>query len=235
MPQNRLEQYKTITTSAAKELQQELSLRISLKDLDFEPQLVGGADISFNRFSNIMHAAIVVLKLPELELVARSLVSDQTKFPYIPGYLAFRELPVLLQAWQQLQIKPDVLILDGHGLAHPRRMGVATHFGIEIDRPTIGCEKNILVGNHEPLPLEKGSCEPLFHEEEQLGIALRSRTNVNPIFISPGHRVSFDDAYNIIMQTLPKYKLPETTRMAHLWANKLRRGECEAGYFGIGE
>ncbi|HEX6981537.1 MAG TPA: deoxyribonuclease V [Balneolaceae bacterium] len=235
MSQNRLEHYKTISTSAAKELQQELSLQISLKDLEAQPKLIAGADISFNRGSDIMHAAIVVLKLPELKLVARSLVSDRTEFPYIPGYLAFRELPALLLAWQQLEIKPDVLILDGHGLAHPRKMGVATHFGIEINRPTIGCAKNILVGSHDPLHLEKGSFAPLFHKEEQLGIALRSRTNVNPIFISPGHRVSYDDAYNIIMQTLPKYKLPETTRMAHLWANKLRRGECEAGYFGIGE
>ncbi|HET6527900.1 MAG TPA: deoxyribonuclease V [Balneolaceae bacterium] len=230
MSRNRLEHYKTITTSAAKELQQELSLRISLTNLEAQPKLIAGADISFNRGSDRMHAAIIVLKLPGLEIVARSLVSDRTDFPYIPGYLAFRELPALFLAWQQLQIKPDVLILDGHGLAHPRKMGVATHFGIEIDHPTIGCAKNILVGDHEPLPLEKGSFAPLFHEEQQLGIALRSRTNVKPIFISPGHRLSFDDTYNIIMQTLPKYKLPETTRMAHLWANKLRRGECEAGY-----
>lgn len=230
MSQNRLEHYKTITTAKAKERQQELRKQISLEDLESEPKLIAGADISFNRFSDIMHAAIVVLSLPDLTPVARSLVSDQTDFPYIPGLLAFRELPALLLAWQQLKIKPDVLILDGHGLAHPRRMGVATHFGIEIDCPAIGSAKNILTGTHEELPTQKGAHVPLKDGEEQVGIALRSRTNVKPIYISPGHRISFEDTYSVIMQTLSRYKLPETTRQAHVWANKLRKGECEAGY-----
>src|SRR5699024_1421753 len=154
----------------------------------------------------------------------------ETPFPYIPGLLAFRELPILWKAWQQLRMKPDVLIMDGHGLAHPRRMGVATHFGIEIDRPTMGCAKSILTGTHEKLPLEKGNSVPLMDGDEQVGTVLRSRTNVNPIYISPGQKISFDDTYDVAMQVLTRYKLPRTTRLAHEWANRLRRGEAKAGY-----
>ncbi len=152
-------------------------------------------------------------------------------FPYVPGLLAFREMPVLLKAWNQLQIKPDVLILDGHGLAHPRRMGIATHFGIEVDHPTIGCAKNILTGTHEEPGIDKGSYARVLDGDEMIGIALRSRTNVNPIFLSPGYKVNFEDAYSTVMQTLTKYKLPKTTRMPHRLANQLRKGETEEGYY----
>lgn len=230
MHQNPLEYYKTIDSIEAKKLQEKLRRKIKIQKMDTDPEFVAGADISFNRGSDVMHAAIIVLRLSDLEPVARSLVSDETPFPYIPGLLAFRELPVLWKAWQQLRLQPDVLILDGHGLAHPRRMGIATHFGIEIDWPTMGCAKNILTGSHEQLSMEKGSAVALEDEDEQVGIALRSRTNVNPIYISPGHKLSFEDAYSVAMQTLTKYKLPRTTRLAHEWANKLRKGEAKGGY-----
>lgn len=227
---NPLEYYKTIKPTEAKELQEQLRQKITLEKLEDDSKFVAGADISFNRGSDMMHAAIIVLRLSDLQPVARSLVSDETPFPYIPGLLAFRELPVLWKAWRELKQKPDVLIMDGHGLAHPRRMGVATHFGIEIDRPTMGCAKNILTGSHSQLPSKKGASVPLMDEGEQVGIVLRSRTNVNPIYISPGHKLSFDDVYSIAMQVLTKYKLPRTTRLAHEWANKLRRGEAKEGY-----
>jgi deoxyribonuclease V len=227
---NPLEYYKTIAPSEAKKLQKKLRNKIVLQELGTEVELVAGADISFNRGSDVMHAAIVVLRMSDLQPVARSLVSDETSFPYIPGLLAFRELPVLWKAWQQLQLKPDVLIMDGHGLAHPRRMGIATHFGIEIDWPTMGCAKNILTGSHDKLSTQKGTSVALMDEDEQVGFALRSRTNVNPVYISPGHKLSFEDTYTIAMQTLTKYKLPQTTRLAHEWANKLRKGEVDKGY-----
>lgn len=234
MPDNRLAHYKTITPAAAKGLQQRLRRKIVIEPLPKALQLVAGADISFDRGSNIMHAAIIVLELSTLSPVARSLVSEETPFPYIPGLLAFRELPVLWKAWHQLKTKPDVLIMDGHGLAHPRRMGIATHFGIEVDWPTMGCAKNILTGTHKELDMQKGASVALMHEGEQVGIALRSRSNVNPVYISPGYKLSFNDAYAIAMQTLTKYKLPRTTRLAHMWANRLRRGEVEEGYTEIG-
>lgn len=233
MTNRSLDHYKQIDPKAAKELQQQLRTKISLKSLRGTPQFVAGCDISFDRGSDLMHAAIIVLELSTLQPVARSLISDRTSFPYIPGLLAFREVPVLLKAWQQLERKPDVLLLDGHGIAHPRRMGIATHFGIEIDHPTIGCAKNILVGTHGELPAKKGAFVGLMDDSEKIGIVLRSRTNVNPIYVSPGHKLSFDDAYSIVMQALTKYKLPRTTRLAHQWANKLRKGEVKAGYYEL--
>lgn len=225
-----LEHYKTIEPTEAKELQQELRQQIKLEPLPEIPQYVAGADISFDMGSDLLHAAIIVLELPDLQPVARSLASDKTSFPYIPGLLAFRELPVLLKAWKQIRNKPDVLILDGHGIAHPRHMGIATHFGIEVDHPTIGCAKNILTGTHGELGIRKGETADLMDGDKKIGMALRSRTNVNPIYVSPGYNCSLEDAYQIVMQSLTKYKLPKTTRLAHQWANKLRRGEVREEY-----
>lgn len=222
--------YKDIAPEEAVRIQKKLAKQIKILPLNKKVQTVAGADISFDRGSDIMHAAIITLNLPDLEPINRSLVSHEMTFPYIPGLLAFRELPVLLKAWEQLEIKPDVLILDGHGLAHPRRMGIATHFGIEVDHPTIGCAKNILTGSHDDLDAEKGATAKLTDEGETVGLALRSRTNVNPVYISPGYKVSFEDVYSIIMKTLTKYKLPRTTRLSHQWANKFRRGEANPGY-----
>lgn len=231
MSEDKLAHYKTIDPAEAKRLQIKLRQQIEITPLTKEVKTVAGADISFDRGSDMMHAAIVVLELSELNLVARSLVSDVTSFPYIPGLLAFREMPVLLKAWNQLKVKPDVLIMDGHGLAHPRRMGIATHFGIEVDYPTVGCAKNILTGSHGDLDLRKGEYVPLKDGDERVGMVLRSRTNVNPVYISPGHKLSFDDTYSIVMKSLTKYKLPRTTRLAHQWANKLRKGEAEEGFY----
>lgn len=230
MNTNRLEYYKTIDPQRAKDLQQKLQKKNSLQPLNSELQYIAGADISFDRGSDVLHAAIIILELDTLTPVARSLESDSTSFPYIPGLLAFREIPVLLKAWNQLNQKPDLLLLDGHGIAHPRRMGIATHFGIEVNYPTIGCAKNILTGTHGELGIEKGDKADLIDDNEKVGIVLRSRRNVNPVYVSPGHKCSFGDAYEIMMQLLTKYKLPKTTRLAHQWANKLRKGQVEPGY-----
>ncbi|MDZ7682116.1 MAG: deoxyribonuclease V [Fodinibius sp.] len=223
--------YQDISPKQAVQKQQELTSQISIEPLKEKVETVAGADISFDRGSDGVHAAIIVLDINSLEPIARSLVTAPMAFPYIPGLLAFRELPVLLEAWEQLEQMPDVLVMDGHGLAHPRRMGIATHFGIEADQPTIGCAKNILTGSHGELNPKKGSTAKLVDEGEKVGFALRSRTAVNPVYISPGYKLSFGDAYNIMMQVLTKYKLPRTTRLAHRWANKLRKGETSEGYF----
>jgi deoxyribonuclease V len=227
------EKYRNMSPQEAVQLQNKLRKSITISPYRGKFETVAGADISFDRGSDRMHAAIVVLSVPDLQLVSRSLFSLETTFPYIPGLLAFREMPVLMKAWKQLEEKPDVLIMDGHGLAHPRRMGIATHFGIETNQPTLGCAKNILTGSHKELDSDKGSRTNLMDENEKVGYALRSRTNVNPIYISPGHKLSFEDSYKIIMQVLTKYKLPRTTRLAHRWANKLRNGEAKPGYTAI--
>lgn len=219
-----------LSPSEAVRRQKELREKIRIQPLEGPVETVAGADISFNRGSDIMHAGIVVLAFPELKEVARSLVSARMDFPYIPGLLAFREIPSLLKAWELLKVKPDVMILDGHGIAHPRRMGIATHFGIVANQPAIGCAKKILTGTYKEPDREKGSSSYIEHRGEQIGMALRSRTDVNPIFISPGHLVSFDDTYSIVTQCLTRFKQPETTRIAHKVVNQLRRGEIEAGY-----
>lgn len=227
----RKNEYKNISPKKAIQLQQKLKEKVEISPLQKEVETVGGADISFDMGSDVLHAAVVILETPSLNPVARLLISDSITFPYIPGLLAFREMPVLIKAWEQLPIKPDVLILDGHGLAHPRRMGIATHFGIEVDHPTIGCAKSILTGTHAEPRIDKGSSTKLADGDEVIGMALRSRTNVNPVYISPGHKLSFQDAYSVVMQSLTKYKLPKTTRITHRLANKLRKGEAEEGYF----
>ena len=219
-----------MSPASARELQRELRERISLEPLSSDIRYVGGSDLSFDRGSGQIHAAIVVLQLPELQPVARSLVTGALSFPYIPGLLAFREMPALLKAWEQLERKPDVLILDGHGIAHPRRMGIATHFGIEVDHPTVGCAKNVLTGDYTQPGRKKGEYADLVDGNEKVGMVLRSRTDVNPVFVSPGHQCSFEDAYAVVMKSLSKYKLPQTSRLAHRWANTLRKGEAEPGY-----
>ncbi|MFH5831063.1 deoxyribonuclease V [Halalkalibaculum sp. DA3122] len=222
--------YENITPSEAIQIQHQLGDRIELSPHKGEVRTVGGADISFNRGSDTVHAGIVVLSIPDLNIRARSLITTNISFPYIPGLLAFRELPALLEAWKQCRVKPEVLIMDGHGIAHPRRMGIATHFGILTDHPAIGCAKNVLTGTYDEPATQKGSYSYLTEGEEKIGMVLRSRTDVNPIFISPGHKVDFEDTLRIVGKALTKYKLPETTRAAHRLVNELRRGELEPGY-----
>ncbi len=219
-----------ITPKAAIEKQTELRERIRIEHLQEEIHTVAGADISFNRGSNVLHAGFVILQLPELNVVARSVATKTVNFPYIPGLLAFREIPALMKAWKQLKIKPDVVVIDGHGIAHPRRMGIATQFGVMADHPSIGCAKNILTGRHAELGETRGSFKYIMEDNKKIGMAYRSRDNVKPIYISPGHKVSFEDSRAFIEQCLTGYKLPETTRQAHAVVNKLRKGEVKAGY-----
>lgn len=219
-----------ISTQEAKRKQEKLREMINIKPLQQQVHTVAGSDISYDRGSKKVYAGIVVFSYPDLEMKVRSAVVTEVDFPYIPGLLAYRELPPLQKAWKQLKVKPDVLIMDGHGLAHPRRMGIATHFGIIEDQPAIGCAKNILTGDFKEPETEKGSFSYITENGERIGMVLRSRTNVKPIFVSPGHKVSFSDSREIVMQCLTKYKLPETTRSAHDLVNRLRRGEACPGY-----
>jgi deoxyribonuclease V len=219
-----------ISTRDAKEEQYDLRDQITIQSLKGKINTVAGADISYDKNSDSVYAGLYILSYPNLSEIARSGISMEVDFPYVPGLLAYRELPPLKKAWNKLKIKPDVLIMDGHGIAHPRRMGIATHFGIIADQPTIGCAKNILIGDYEKPDSEKGSFSYIKENGERIGIVLRSRTKVKPIFVSPGHKVSFKDSREIVMQCLTKYKLPKTTRLAHNLVNRLRRGEAEVGY-----
>lgn len=184
------------------------------------PRFIGGADVGFEQGGEITRAAIVLLTYPGLELVEYQIARIPTTMPYIPGFLSFREYPALLAAWEQLSRKPDLLFVDGHGISHPRRLGVASHFGLLVDVPTIGVAKKRLCGKFEPLSAEPGALAPLIDKQEQLGWVWRSKARCNPLFIATGHRVSQDSALAWVQRCTQGYRLPEPTR----WADAVASG-----------
>ena len=189
------------------------------RPLDFSKlKLVAGVDVSVKE--NVSQAAVVVVSFPDFKPVETVLAHQPTPFPYIPGLLTFREGPVLEEAFQNLQNEPDVFIFDGMGRAHPRRMGIAAHMGLWLQKPTVGCGKSLLIGVHKPLGEERGSAEVLVHQGEVIGKVLRTRTGVKPVYISPGHLIDLDSSIELIMRCTPKYRLPEPIRMAHNAAGK---------------
>ena len=183
---------------------------------------VAGVDVGFEDDNRVTRAAIVVLSYPELEPVDSALVKIPTSYPYIPGLLSFREMPAILIAYEQLQIKPDLVLCDGQGTAHPRRFGIACHLGVWLDVPTIGVGKTRLIGTHAAVPEAKGAWVPLLDKGEQVGAVLRSRQHVKPIYVSPGHRISLESSVDWVMRCVTRYKLPETTRYAHNLASNLK-------------
>ncbi len=161
-----------------------------------------------------------MLSFPDLQLQEQAISQRQTTFPYIPGFLSFREVPVILEALEKLTIIPDIIICDGQGIAHPQRFGLACHLGVLIDLPTIGAAKSRFIGTHQELAAEKGSWKPLIDGGEVIGAVVRSRTHVKPLYVSPGHRISLETAINLVLQCTSKYRLPETTRWADYLASK---------------
>ena len=205
------------TVAEAKTIQSQLRERVIKEDCLEEVRHVAGVDIGFEDKYATTKAAIAILTYPELELVEQQIARIPTAFPYVPGYLSFREIPAILAAFPQVKTIPDLILCDGQGYAHPRRLGLACHLGILLDIPTIGVAKSRLIGEHEELPLTKGSQQPLIDKGETIGMILRSRTNVKPIYVSIGHRISLPTAVEYVVGCLTKYRLPETTR----WADKL--------------
>ena len=180
---------------------------------------VAGVDIGFAEKNAITRAAVAVLSFPEMELVDQAIVQRPTTFPYVPGLLSFREAPAALEALGKLSVRPDLLLCDGQGTAHPRRFGLACHIGLLSDLPTIGVAKSRLVGEHEPVDQERGSRQPLMQDGEVIGMVLRTRTSVKPLYVSVGHRISLETAVDYVLRSAPRYRLPETTRQAHRLAS----------------
>jgi deoxyribonuclease V len=176
-------------------------------------KLVAGVDVSVK--NEVSQAAVVVLRYPEMEVVETVLQKLPTPFPYIPGLLTFREGPVLEGAFSALRNEPDVFIFDGMGRAHPRRMGIATHLGLWLQRPTIGCGKTLFVGTYVEPPNERGGGADLIHRGELIGTILRTRPNVKPVYISPGHLIDLKSSVDLIMTCTSKYRLPDPIRAAH--------------------
>jgi deoxyribonuclease V len=214
--------YENLTPAQAIAYQLELQKQVSIRPLDKPLFTIAGADISFNKYSDIVYAGIVIFSYPDLKVIGRSTAICKTTFPYIPGLLAFREVPALLEAWSKLNTKPDVLILDGQGIAHERRLGIATHFGLLVGTPTIGSAKSRLVGKYQEPDHVAFSQSPMYDKGEIIGIALRSKKNCNPIYISPGNLISLDQSVEVIKNCIRGYRIPEPTRQAHLLVNQVR-------------
>jgi deoxyribonuclease V len=224
MRYRKLHDWKLSGTEAVA-LQQKLRSEVRIQPLDREVEIVAGCDISFNKYSDIVYAGIVVLRLADLKVIDTATAVTRTKFPYIPGLLSFRETPALLEAWQRLETEPDVIMLDGQGLAHPRRFGIACHFGLLAEKPTIGCAKTVLVGKFDEPDQQAGNYSLMNHKGETVGAAVRTKNKVAPVYVSPGHLIDLPGAISLALRSTKGYRIPEPTRQAHLLVNALRRGE----------
>jgi deoxyribonuclease V len=214
-----------LTPGEAGQLQGELASRIVAGPaLDIGGvRHVAGADVSTQ--GDRAYATVVVLEFPSLSPVEVQGFEATLEFPYVPGLLSFREIPSVAGALEKVETAVDALILDAQGLAHPRRMGLASHLGLLLDVPTVGCAKSLLVGSYEEPGEEKGSATDLVHRGEVVGRVVRTRSRVSPIFVSVGNRVDLDSAVELVLACCTRYRLPETTRRAHDAANRLRRGD----------
>ncbi|MBK3747010.1 deoxyribonuclease V [Stutzerimonas balearica] len=210
------------TPGAARELQKRLAEQVRLEDeLPAQLRLIAGVDVGFEEGGALTRAAVVLLDADSLEVVAQSLARIPTTMPYVPGLLSFRELPAVLQALAALPAIPDLIFADGHGIAHPRRLGIAAHLGVVTGLPTIGVAKKILCGDHEPLGELRGEQVPLRDRAgEIIGTLLRSKDRVRPLIVSPGNRVSLTSAPQLVMRYVTRYRLPEPTRLADRLASR---------------
>ena len=202
-----------LTPKEAIALQRTLAQQVREEPLGRPVETIAGIDVSIR--GDLAQAAVVVLTYPGLETVDRAIHRATVPFPYISGLLSFREVPVILPALEKLTVRPDVLMTDSQGRAHPRRIGLACHLGVLLDWSALGVAKTRLTGHFEALGVEKGSQAPLIHRGETVGVALRTRTNVNPVYVSVGHRMTLPEAVEIALACAPKYKIPEPTRRAH--------------------
>ena len=221
--QPRLETAWNLTPREAIRLQENLRGRVELQDRFGEIRFVAGADIAFDPATEVAFGGVVVYRFPALEEVERRMARQRLRFPYVPGLLSFREGPVLIAAFRKLRTEPDLILIDGHGVAHPRRFGIACHIGILFDKPTIGCAKSRLVGEHQEPGKRAGSTTALVQEGERTGVVLRTRDNVRPIYVTTGHRVSLDTAVAFVKQCMDGFRIPKPTREADHYVRDLRR------------
>jgi len=212
-----------VTPREAAAIQRELAGHVVLEDRLGDVRLVAGADIALDKRERLGFGGVAVFALPGLEEVERQTAVCPLTFPYVPGLLAFREAPVLLEAFAKLRCAPDLVMFDAHGLAHPRRMGLACHLGLVLDVPSIGCAKSVLVGEFEDPPPEKGAWAPLVHDGETVGAAVRTRDGVKPVFVSPGHRVSLGTAVALTLRCTDGTRIPKPTREADKLVAALKR------------
>jgi deoxyribonuclease V len=208
-----------MTSDQAKSIQRELAVLVSRRNEVKAIGLVAGVDISAPNAAGVARAAVVILSYPELKLMETKVVMKEVAFPYVPGLLSFRESPLIIAACEELQATPDLILVDGQGIAHPRRLGLASHLGLFWDRPTIGCAKSRLCGEHKMVPPESGSYAEITDNNEVIGAALRTKAGTTPLYISIGHKVDLETAISWVLRCCRGHRLPEPTRLAHLAAS----------------
>ena len=211
------------TKHKAIDIQRDVATKIKLHGNTDDPKLIAAVDTAYGFGGEKLYASAVVLSFPQLEEVERVYHFDKVTFPYFPGLFYFREGPIMVQALAKLESDPDLIIVHGHGTAHPQRCGIACHVGFDFDKPTIGCARRLLVGTHRPVPDLKGGQQPILHKGREVGIAYRTKDKVKPLFISPGHLCDMNYSRDIIVRCLRGFRLPEPLRIAHLLANKYKR------------
>ncbi len=207
-----------LTIYESRELQNQLAPEVSRVGSVTEPRYIAGVDVSIRKSRGTGTAAVVVLEYPELNIVEIKVVNGEINFPYVPGLLSFREAPLILQCCAQLEHTPDLIMVDGQGIAHPRRLGIAAHLGLFFDVPTIGCAKSRLCGEYKIPGIEPGNIEELVDTGETIGAVIRTRQNTKPVFISIGNKITLEDAIYWVMRCCRGYRLPEPIRFAHLAA-----------------
>jgi len=223
-----------VSIDQAVDIQLRLAAQVSRSGEIGTPHFIAGVDISADKGQGVATGAVVVLQYPELEVVETKVVNDRLNFPYIPGLLSFREAPLILAACQQLTITPDLILVDGQGIAHPRRMGLASHIGLFLNSPTIGCAKSLLCGTHQLPGARPGSYAEIVDNGETIGVALRTKLGAQPIYVSIGHKIDLPTAIYWVMKCCRGYRIPESTRLAHLAAGGNLKPEStvasEVGY-----
>jgi deoxyribonuclease V len=211
-----------LTYGEARELQRRLASRVRFTRIQREPRIVAGLDCAFSKDERTIFAVAVVISLPDFEVIETAAAVRKVEFPYIPGLLSFREAPACIEAIEKLKATPDVFIIDGQGFAHPKRFGIASHIGVLVNKPTIGCAKSRLTGSFDEPGRRKGSFSPLVDGDEIIGAVLRTRNDVKPVFVSVGHKCTLQDAIRIVLKCTTRYRLPEPSRLAHQLVSRIK-------------
>lgn len=213
----------SVSEEEAKKIQYELSGYVKEESLIVKPKFLAGVDISYNVGSDILFGGVVILSSSDLSIVEKVVVSDISKFPYIPGLLSFRETPILVQAFMKIKNEPDLIFVDGQGIAHPRFFGIASHIGVLYDKPSVGVAKSILVGKPDSIPKKRGEFSYLRYKDRIVGALLCTRDGKEPIVVSVGHKITLMEAISLTMSFCAGFRIPEPTRLAHIIVNEERR------------
>jgi deoxyribonuclease V len=204
-------------------LQKKLAQKVQQTPIKSRPKTIAGIDCAFSKDGKRIFSAVIVLQLPGFQVLETANASLKTNFPYIPGLLSFREAPACIAAAEKLVIQPDVFMVDGQGIAHPRRLGIASHLGLFFNKPTIGCAKSRLIGSFTEPSIQKGAFSQLKDRNRLIGAVVRTRTNVKPVFVSVGNKCLLDEAIEIVLYCSVKYRLPEPARLAHQLVTSLKQ------------